>query len=217
MFQPGKRDAAFYQRYGLDGPSSSSTSAACRGKRTSISWFKPSNASRKRGNRPAWSWLATGRTAKNSSRHCAGRPIVFTGFLEGEELAAAYASADCMVFPSTTDTFGNVVLEAQASGVPVIVADRGGPPDIVRQHNSGIIVDVAQSESLVQAMDQLRNSPQLRDDLPPGDFAMPRSAVGRACWNFWSRDNEDLRGKEAGSADSMQPRLAPGVISMDLS
>ncbi len=43
---------------------------------------------------------------------------VFTGYLEGEELAKAYASADVFVFPSTTDTFGNVVLEAQASGLP---------------------------------------------------------------------------------------------------
>ena len=47
----------------------------------------------------------------------------FTGYLDGEDLAAVYASSDLFVFPSTTDTFGNVVLEAQASGIPVIVTD----------------------------------------------------------------------------------------------
>ena len=56
---------------------------------------------------------------------------LFTGYLRGEELADAYASADFFVFPSTTDTFGNVVLEAQASGLPVIVSDVGGPRDLV--------------------------------------------------------------------------------------
>ncbi len=54
-----------------------------------------------------------------------GYPVLFTGFLSGEELHTTYASSDVFVFPSTTDTFGNVVLEAQASGLPVIVSDEG--------------------------------------------------------------------------------------------
>ena len=48
----------------------------------------------------------------------------FTGYLNGTELARAYASSDIFVFPSTTDTFGNVIIEAQAAGLPVIVSDR---------------------------------------------------------------------------------------------
>ena len=55
----------------------------------------------------------------------------FTGYLRGIELATAYASADIFVFPSTTDTFGNVILEAQASGLPVVVSDSGGPKELV--------------------------------------------------------------------------------------
>src|SRR3954469_23986101 len=55
----------------------------------------------------------------------------FTGYLRGTELARAYASADVFVFPSTTDTFGNVILEAQASGLPVVVSDSGGPKELV--------------------------------------------------------------------------------------
>ena len=64
----------------------------------------------------------------------------FTGVLRGEELAAAYASMDLFVFPSHTDTFGNVVLEALSSGVPAIVTPDGGPKTIVRDHQTGRIV-----------------------------------------------------------------------------
>ncbi|MDR1144833.1 MAG: glycosyltransferase family 1 protein [Verrucomicrobiales bacterium] len=55
---------------------------------------------------------------------------IFTGALGGDELGAAYASADLFLFPSTTDTFGNVVIEAIASGLPVLVADVGGPQEL---------------------------------------------------------------------------------------
>lgn len=58
-----------------------------------------------------------------------GLPVTFTGYLTGDDLANAYASSDIFVFPSGTDTFGNVVLEAQASGLPVVVTDKGGPQE----------------------------------------------------------------------------------------
>ena len=57
--------------------------------------------------------------------------VTFTGVRHGEELAELYASADLFVFPSCTETFGNVVLEAMASGLPVIAADAGGTRDLV--------------------------------------------------------------------------------------
>jgi glycosyltransferase involved in cell wall biosynthesis len=64
----------------------------------------------------------------------------FAGVLRGEELSAAYANMDLFVFPSHTDTFGNVVLEALASGVPAIVTPDGGPKTIVRDGVTGRIV-----------------------------------------------------------------------------
>jgi glycosyltransferase involved in cell wall biosynthesis len=64
----------------------------------------------------------------------------FTGVLRGEALATAYANMDLFVFPSHTDTFGNVVLEALASGVPAIVTPDGGPSTIVRDGETGRIV-----------------------------------------------------------------------------
>jgi glycosyltransferase involved in cell wall biosynthesis len=64
----------------------------------------------------------------------------FTGVLRGAELSRAYANMDLFVFPSHTDTFGNVVLEALASGVPAIVTPDGGPSTIVRDGETGRIV-----------------------------------------------------------------------------
>ena len=64
----------------------------------------------------------------------------FAGVLRGEELSRAYANMDLFVFPSHTDTFGNVVLEALASGVPAIVTPDGGPCSIVRDGQTGRIV-----------------------------------------------------------------------------
>ena len=63
----------------------------------------------------------------------------FPGVLRGQALARAYANMDLFVFPSHTDTFGNVVLEALASGVPAIVTPDGGPPTIVREGETGIV------------------------------------------------------------------------------
>ncbi len=69
-----------------------------------------------------------------------GYNVEFTGYLEGEDLIQSYHNADLFVFPSTTDTFGNVVLEAQACGVPVIVTDIGGPRENIIEGKTGWIV-----------------------------------------------------------------------------
>jgi glycosyltransferase involved in cell wall biosynthesis len=65
--------------------------------------------------------------------------VTFTGVVEGEELACCYASADVFVFPSRTDTFGMVILEAMASGVPVAAFPVTGPRDLVVQRVSGVL------------------------------------------------------------------------------
>jgi len=69
------------------------------------------------------------------------RFVEVTGFLDGEQLAEAYANMDVFVFPSETETFGNVVQEANASGVPAIVTNQGGPKFIVRHNETGFIAD----------------------------------------------------------------------------
>jgi glycosyltransferase involved in cell wall biosynthesis len=81
-----------------------------------------------------------------------GLPTTFTGFLGGERLATAIASADVKLFPSTTDTWGNAPLEAQASGLPVVVSEVGGPVELMEDGITGLVVNGRDVESLHAAM-----------------------------------------------------------------
>src|SRR5437762_4002159 len=87
----------------------------------------------------------------------------FTGYLTGKELATAYASADIFVFPSTTDTFGNVIIEAQASGVPVVVSDSGGPKELVEDKANGLITRSHDVNDFTSAIRTLVTDPALRE------------------------------------------------------
>ena len=90
----------------------------------------------------------------------AGYPALFTGYLAGEHLQQGYASADIFVFPSATDTFGNVVLEAQASGLPVIVSDAGGPRELMINGHTGVVFKADSASDLVAAIQSLIRDPQ---------------------------------------------------------
>jgi glycosyltransferase involved in cell wall biosynthesis len=87
------------------------------------------------------------------------RRATLTGVLRGEALAEAYANFDTFVFPSHTDTFGNVVLEALAAGVPAIVTADGGPKFIVEHEKSGFVVK--NDGEFIDYVDKLRRDPDL--------------------------------------------------------
>lgn len=89
-----------------------------------------------------------------------GYPALFTGYLAGEQLQRGYASADLFVFPSATDTFGNVVLEAQASGLPVIVSDEGGPRELMIDGETGVMFHAGSTSGLVTAIGSMTSDPQ---------------------------------------------------------
>lgn len=95
-------------------------------------------------------------------RQLTGLPVTFTGYLSGDALATLYASCDVFVFPSTTDTFGNVVLEAQASGLPVIVSDAGGPVENVLDGETAVVVPGGDPIAFADAMAALASDPGRR-------------------------------------------------------
>lgn len=103
--------------------------------------------------------VGKGPYLEEMQREMAGYPATFTGPLTGDDLTAAYASADVFVFPSTTDTFGNVVLEAQASGLPVIVTDQGGPQENLIPGRTGLIVPDGEMKHFERAMETLVDDP----------------------------------------------------------
>jgi glycosyltransferase involved in cell wall biosynthesis len=119
--------------------------------------------------------------------HEAMPEAIFTGYLRGKELAAAYASADVFVFPSTTDTFGNVVIEAQASGVPVIVSDTGGPKELVEANVNGVVTKSHDVEDLARAIRDLVKDKRKRNQMS----RQARQAVIDRSWpgafrKFWA-------------------------------
>ncbi|HMD56086.1 MAG TPA: glycosyltransferase [Solirubrobacteraceae bacterium] len=114
--------------------------------------------------------LAGGGPEQERVRERLGERATFLGWLAGEELARAYASADVFVFPSATDTFGQVVLEAQASGLPVVAVDRGGPCSLIEERTSGLLRE-PDPDALAQAVIELARSPLLHRRLSNAGIA----------------------------------------------
>ncbi len=116
---------------------------------------------------------------------------VFTGYLAGKDLATAYASADIFVFPSTTDTFGNVVIEAQASGLPVVVSNLGGPNELVEDGVDGIVTKALDAEDFARGIRTLSENAELRAQMS----ARAREKVLNRSWpnafqKFWAATAE---------------------------
>jgi len=117
----------------------------------------------------------------------AGTPTHFVGYLAGQELAAAYASGDAFLFPSSTETLGLVLLEAMAAGCPVVGANRGGIPDIVSDGVNGCLYEPDQEGSLAAAVERLLGDASQRAELRTN----AREEAER--WG-WSGATEQLRG-----------------------
>lgn len=101
----------------------------------------------------------------------AGTRTVFTGYMAGEELAEAYASADLFAFPSTTETLGLVALESMASGVPVVAADAGGLPYAVSDGVTGLLHTPHDAADMAEKIMRILDDETLREHL---------AAAGRA-------------------------------------
>jgi glycosyltransferase involved in cell wall biosynthesis len=106
-----------------------------------------------------------------------GGSATFLGWLEGDALAQAYARADLFLFCSQTDTFGQVVLEAQASGLPVVAVAAGGPAELVADGRSGVLCP-ARVDALASALAALAGSRAARERLARGGLA----AVAGRSW-----------------------------------
>ncbi len=110
---------------------------------------------------PGWKLVVTG-TGPDEGRMKRLMPnAIFTGKLIGDRLSKIYASADVFLFPSITETFGNVVLEAMASGLPVVAARAGGPSDIIQDGVTGFLVEPKNSQQLHDRVSTLLADPVL--------------------------------------------------------
>ena len=112
-------------------------------------------------------------------RRFAGTKTRFFGYMKGEELATAYASADAFVYASETETMGNVVLEAMASGLGVAVPRAGGIPSLVSHEETGLLYEPGDTQGAVAAVRRLLS----RDDFGTRTGNAARAAVEEWGWN----------------------------------
>ncbi|KAF6808001.1 glycosyl transferase group 1 [Colletotrichum musicola] len=122
--------------------------------------------------------------------------VTFAGFKTGDDLATAYASGDIFLHCSVTETFGLVVLESMASGVPVVARDEGGPSDIIENGRCGYLVPPDDLDSFVDKVMYLSKDRDCRD-------AMATQARAMACEATWEKINNQVAWR---MADTIQER-----------
>jgi glycosyltransferase involved in cell wall biosynthesis/predicted metal-dependent phosphoesterase TrpH len=130
--------------------------------------------------------LAGGGPEGDALRERLGEHATFLGWLAGRELARAYASADMFLFASRTDTFGQVILEAQASGVPVVAVDEGGPRSLITHAETGLLAP-PDATLLADRLLGLVRSPLLAERLRKTALAQTRERT-------WERSMARLAG-----------------------
>lgn len=156
--------------------------------------------------------LAGGGPEEGMIRDRLGQHATFLGWLEGDELARAYASADVFLFPSCTDTFGQVVLEAQASGLPVVATARGGPLSLIEDGRSGLLRAPDPGE-LARAVVEVARSPVLGARLARAGLAAAQSrsweaSLERLAEGYGSALRPTLRASRPPERATASPRRA---------
>ena len=116
-----------------------------------------------------------------------GAPVSFTGVLTGLELSRAYAALDVFVHFGTEETFGQTIQEAQASGVPVIAPDAGGPSQLIESGVNGILVDPNEPLGYRKALQSLLQSDGRRE-------AIAETAINGVAGRSWASNNRKLIG-----------------------
>lgn len=133
-------------------------------------------------------------------REFAGERAVFTGILRGEDLAAAYASADAFLFPSTTETLGMAMIEALASGLPVIAARSGASDEVVTEGVDGLLYEPGDDGSLVSSVERMFSEAGLRERLSRGARTSAQS-------RDWATSTKTLRGCYEEALESIGRRV----------
>ena len=131
--------------------------------------------------------VGKGPIQRDLEREFAGTPTHFTGLLAGDDLAAAYASADLFVFPSTTETLGMAMIEALASGLPVVAARSGAAHEVVSEGENGLLYEPDSDRDLVAAVHRV-----LEDEALRGTFSQAARVAAEE--RDWEAATATLRG-----------------------
>jgi glycosyltransferase involved in cell wall biosynthesis/predicted metal-dependent phosphoesterase TrpH len=186
LFQPGRRDSTFFERFGALNGEVRLLYVGRVSREKDLDVLADAYRRLRKEKLPVQLFVVGhGPYAKTLAKSLP--EAFFTGYLKGTELATAYASADIFVFPSTTDTFGNVILEAQASGLPVVVSDSGGPKELVADKSNGLITRSHDVEDFTDAIRTLVSNREMRERMATAarDSVIDRSWP-RAFAKFWA-------------------------------
>lgn len=130
----------------------------------------------------------------------------FLGYLHGEDLANTYANADVFAFPSRTDTFGNVVLEAMASGLPSVVASKQGPGEVIRNGQDGVLAESLEDfEGALLTL--IRDEPMRRQMSKNARELAQTRDWNTVFWDLWSQYQSLAEAKPSFGITA--PRIGP--------
>jgi glycosyltransferase involved in cell wall biosynthesis/predicted metal-dependent phosphoesterase TrpH len=161
--------------------------------------------------------LAGGGPEERALRERLGDRASFLGWLDGDALARAYASADVFLFASTTDTFGQVILEAQASGLPVIAVGEGGPRTLIEDGRTGLLRP-GDPGALAAALCELAAAPAQRRRLATAALETVRGrtwerALERLAEGYRLALGEAGPGERIGPTPERAPQAAAAAVA----
>jgi glycosyltransferase involved in cell wall biosynthesis len=186
LFTPGRSDPDFWKRFGSNGTGVRLLFVGRVSKEKDLDILVQAFRNLRRENVPV-QLSVVGHGPYSDALARLMPEACYTGYLNGTELAKAYASSDLFVFPSTTDTFGNVIIEAQAAGLPAIVSDVGGPRELVIDGVNGLVTKGLDVTDFTRAIRRLVEDEPLRKQMS----AAARRSVEDRSWpgafrKFWA-------------------------------
>ena len=204
LFTPARRDEALRRRWGVDRlrPAILYVGRLSREKGLAV---LPAASERLRARGFDHQLILAGQGPMERELRELLPQAIFTGVLSREDVAEAYASADLFIFPSRTDTAGNVVLEAQASGLPVVISGDGGPRENMEAGVTGVVCPMDAGVDWANAVEKVIRNPQQHAEM---SVAARRFALGRR-WSHALAPLFSAYHDVTADAAAMAPAIVP--------
>lgn len=217
-FSPAYRDPSIWSAHGLERDSVKVLFCGRVSVEKSLPllteiWPGVRRAAGERGVRTELVIIGDGPYRATMQRELRGQHAHFLGFRHGAELSALYASCDLFAFPSTTDTLGQVVMESQASGMPVLVTDVGGPQEVVDHGVTGLVLPAGDKARWTEALVRLICDPQSRARMGSEACAFMKPRTFAASFDHYWEVHERAAKDLPPSRESPQPNAQTTALA----
>lgn len=137
---------------------------------------------------------------------------IFTGKKTGKDLSKIYASCDLFFFPSESETFGNVVIEAMASGLPVVAANAGGPSELIKNNKSGFLVEPRKAKKFSKKIIEVLSDEKLNRQMSESALSFIQSRTIESLHSqLWDIYDKVIAGHRAKQVDLLAQKTAEGL------